>query len=116
MPRVRGPAEERPALRPGARGHVRGAVLGRGCRTGSRPDRRGGLMTRRDIPGLTVVITGAARGIGEATAELLASEGATVALGDLDEALVLQVAERIGRGAVGARLDVTSPESWQLFL
>lgn len=73
-------------------------------------------MSKRDINGLTVVITGAARGIGQATAELLAREGATVALGDLDETLVRQVAERIGRGAVGARLDVTSAESWQAFL
>ncbi len=73
-------------------------------------------MSKRDISGLTVVITGAARGIGEATAELLASQGATVALGDLDEILVKQVAERVGRGAVGARLDVTDAESWRSFL
>jgi len=73
-------------------------------------------MSKRDISGLTVVITGAARGIGEATAELLTSQGATVALGDLDTALVRQVAERVGRGAVGAHLDVTSAESWQSFL
>ncbi len=73
-------------------------------------------MTKRDISGLSVVITGAARGIGEATAELLAGRGATVALGDLDEVLVQRVAERIGRGAVGARLDVTSAESWRTFL
>ncbi len=73
-------------------------------------------MTKRDISGLTVVITGAARGIGAATAELLAGQGATVALGDLDAVLVKQVAERIGRGAVGAHLDVTSADSWQSFL
>jgi short-subunit dehydrogenase len=73
-------------------------------------------MSKRDINGLTVVITGAARGIGEATAQLLASQGATVALGDLDAPLVQQVAERIGRGAVGAHLDVTSVDSWQSFL
>ena len=73
-------------------------------------------MSKRPISGLTVVITGAARGIGEATAELLAEQGATVALGDLDTALVQQVAERIGRGAVGAHLDVTSAESWRTFL
>ncbi|MET0840087.1 MAG: SDR family NAD(P)-dependent oxidoreductase, partial [Marmoricola sp.] len=73
-------------------------------------------MSKRDISGLTVVITGAARGIGEATAQLLAAQGATVALGDLDTALVRQVAERVGRGAVGAHLDVTSAESWQGFL
>lgn len=73
-------------------------------------------MSKRDISGLTVVITGAARGIGEATAKLLADHGATVALGDLDTALVQQVAQRIGRGAVGAQLDVTSADSWQSFL
>ena len=73
-------------------------------------------MTKRDISGLTVVVTGAARGIGAATAELLAARGAIVALGDLDTTLVQEVAERIGPGAVGAHLDVTSPDSWQEFL
>jgi short-subunit dehydrogenase len=73
-------------------------------------------MSKREIAGLTVVITGAGRGIGEATAELLASLGATVALGDLDIALVQGVAERIGGAAVGARLDVSSPQSWVEFL
>jgi len=73
-------------------------------------------MSKREISGLSVVVTGAARGIGAATAELLATEGATVALGDLDEAMVRGVADRIGRGAVGAHLDVTSPDSWRAFL
>ena len=73
-------------------------------------------MSKRDISGLTVVITGAGRGIGEATAELLSAQGATVALGDLDTALVQAVADRIGNGAVGAHLDVASPESWAEFL
>ena len=73
-------------------------------------------MRKREISGLTVVITGAGRGIGQATAELLAAEGATVALGDLDTGLVQRVAEGIGRGAVGAHLDVTSSESWREFL
>lgn len=73
-------------------------------------------MSKRDVSGLTVVVTGAARGIGAATAELLATRGATVALGDLDTALVREVAHRVGRGAVGAHLDVTSPDSWQRFL
>jgi short-subunit dehydrogenase len=71
---------------------------------------------KRDISGLTVVVTGAGRGIGEATGELLATDGATVALGDLDTSLVHAVAERIGRGAVGAHLDVTSSTSWTEFL
>ena len=61
-----------------------------------------------------MVITGAARGIGEATAGLLASLGARVALGDLDTDLVRAVAERVG--GVSAHLDVTSPDSWREFL
>ncbi len=73
-------------------------------------------MSKRDIAGLSVVITGAARGIGAATAELLASQGAHVALGDLDVDLVRAVADRIGRGAVAAHLDVTSADSWASFL
>jgi short-subunit dehydrogenase len=47
---------------------------------------------------------------------LLASKGATVALGDLDGDLAREVADSIGHGAVGARLDVTDPASWQEFL
>jgi NADP-dependent 3-hydroxy acid dehydrogenase YdfG len=73
-------------------------------------------MGKREISGMTVVITGAGRGIGEATAELLSSLGATLALGDLDTELVQRVAERIGRGAVGAHLDVSRAESWTEFL
>ena len=72
--------------------------------------------TDREIAGLTVLVTGAARGIGEATAELLADEGATVVLGDRDTDLVRAVAARLGRGAVGEHLDVSSPESWREFL
>lgn len=73
-------------------------------------------MSKREIAGRTVIVTGAARGIGEATAQLLAEEGARVVMGDLDGGLVQQTASRIGRGAVAARLDVTKPESWRQFL
>ena len=63
------------------------------------------------------MITGAARGIGEATAELLAAQGATVALGDLDDG-----PRPAGRGADRPRrrrcATSTSPvaESWRSFL
>jgi valine dehydrogenase (NAD+) len=64
---------------------------------------------------MNIVITGAARGIGAATATRLAASGHRVALGDLDTELVQGVAEDLA-GAVSAHLDVTSPDSWREFL
>jgi len=58
--------------------------------------------------GKTALVTGGARGIGAATAERLASEGATVIVADFDEAAATETAERIGGTAV--RCDVTSRE------
>ena len=56
------------------------------------------------------LVTGGARGIGAATAERLASEGARVVVADFDEDGARATAERIGGGAVGVRCDVTRRE------
>ena len=56
--------------------------------------------------GKTALVTGGAKGIGAATAERLAAEGAHVVVADFDEAAANETAERIGGRAV--RCDVTS--------
>jgi NADP-dependent 3-hydroxy acid dehydrogenase YdfG len=70
----------------------------------------------KELTGRVVVITGGARGIGFTTATQLAAAGARVVLGDLDLEQVTAAATAVGHGAVGARLDVTSRESWTDFL
>lgn len=63
--------------------------------------------------GKRALVTGGARGIGAAIATRLASEGARVAIADLDSAKAQETATAIGPNAIAIELDVTSPESWQ---
>ena len=64
------------------------------------------------LSGKIAIVTGAARGMGEATARLFAAEGATVILGDVMEDLGNAVAKNIGGSAEFHKLDVTSDENW----
>lgn len=57
------------------------------------------------------LVIGSGRGIGRAIAEKLTTEGATVAVADIDETAAKGVAEALGDGALGIRTDVTSQES-----
>jgi NADP-dependent 3-hydroxy acid dehydrogenase YdfG len=70
----------------------------------------------KPIDGRVVAITGAARGIGLATATALARSGARVSLGDLNGELASESAQHIGAGAIGLPLDVTDRESFRAFL
>ena len=63
------------------------------------------------LKGKVAVITGAARGIGAAFAAAYVSEGATVAIGDIDMVRAEQTAKAIGPQAFALRLDVTDQAS-----
>lgn len=70
----------------------------------------------RTLTGRVVAITGAARGIGRATAEALVREGATVAIGDIDLALAERAAQDLGPRAAAFALDVTDRGSFERFV
>lgn len=77
------------------------------------------MRNRRDnIKGKTIAITGAARGIGFATARALVNRGARVVIGDRDIAVEESaVAALSNLGPVsGYPLDVADPESFAAFL
>lgn len=65
------------------------------------------------LHGRRAVVTGAASGIGRATAELFAGSGAAVVLVDRDEAALASVAEALaGEGHVARIGNVTDEEAW----
>src|SRR5947209_1246819 len=70
----------------------------------------------RSLAGQVVAITGAARGIGRATAAALIAQGARVGIGDIDAALAERTAAELGGGTAGLALDVTDRDSFATFL
>ncbi|MDO9369632.1 MAG: SDR family NAD(P)-dependent oxidoreductase [Sphingopyxis sp.] len=65
----------------------------------------------RSVAGRVAIVTGAASGMGRATALLLASEGAKVAVTDLDIAACEAVAAEAGASAKAFALDVSDGEA-----
>lgn len=65
------------------------------------------------LEGKVAIITGGARGQGEAEARLFAAEGAKVVVADVLEADGRAVAASIGGGARFESLDVSDEESWR---
>jgi len=65
------------------------------------------------LDGKVALITGAARGQGEAEARLLAEEGAAVVLADVLDDEGRAAAASIGEEAAYVHLDVRDPSSWQ---
>lgn len=71
-------------------------------------------MTNR-LDSRTALITGATGGIGRATAELFAREGARLVLTDIDDAALAELGDRLtaaGAEVLTLRLDVSSAEEW----
>jgi NAD(P)-dependent dehydrogenase (short-subunit alcohol dehydrogenase family) len=71
---------------------------------------------RRSLSGRVVAITGAARGIGRATAAALLAKGCRGASGDLDRELAERAAAALGEGVLGLPLDVSDRASFERFL
>lgn len=69
------------------------------------------MARKHDINGRTVFITGAARGIGAATAERLHAKGANVALVGLEPDLLEERAAKLGDRAAWFEADVTDSEA-----
>ncbi|HZQ57773.1 MAG TPA: glucose 1-dehydrogenase [Acidimicrobiales bacterium] len=64
------------------------------------------------LDGKVALVSGAARGQGEAEARRFAEEGAMVVLGDIRDDLGTDVADDIGKAARYVHLDVTSESDW----
>jgi NAD(P)-dependent dehydrogenase (short-subunit alcohol dehydrogenase family) len=72
--------------------------------------------TKIELRGAVVAVTGAARGIGRATAELFLQRGARVCLADLDGDVAADVAARLSPRAHPFQVDVASEESFAAFV
>ncbi len=63
------------------------------------------------LDGKTALITGSARGIGRAFAEAYVSEGARVAIADINIDRARETASEIGEAAIAVEMDVASQDS-----
>ena len=61
----------------------------------------------------TAIVTGSARGLGEAIARRLHADGYRVVLADIDAVGAQRLAAELGRRAVAVEHDVRSAESWE---
>jgi NAD(P)-dependent dehydrogenase (short-subunit alcohol dehydrogenase family) len=67
---------------------------------------------KKRLEGKTALVTGAARGIGAAIAKAFVDEGAYVYVTDIDDALGIETARKLGASAEYLRLDVREERDW----
>jgi len=72
--------------------------------------------SNQPLAGKVIAITGAARGIGEATARSVYAAGAKVVIGDIDLTEAEATAKEIGDDVLALELDVTKNASFDAFL
>ena len=64
------------------------------------------------LEGKVAIVTGGAKGMGEATVRLFVEHGARVVIGDIAEEQGMALARELGDAAVFCRMDVTTEEDW----
>ena len=70
-------------------------------------------MFKKRLEGKVALITGAAQGIGKATAIVLAREGAQVIVSDINDQKEIAVAKEIGGSCRYIHLDVQEENEWK---
>ena len=68
------------------------------------------------LSGRVALVTGSSRGIGRAVAEAFAADGARVVVNARSQKTAEQVAEELGRGAIGIGADLSRPEGCEALI